>query len=520
MLILLLACRVPTPAGFDSKNLFNDDTSVLDTSAVQDTGIEAVDGESPFGCEPKAETQTVTEGEVVQLQFLCTGGATANTWEIVSAPAGAAIDAESGLVYWQTDLASGGEWEVVVRAVGAGNETGSGKVWVVDAWDHPENEPVNPLTYTEELGLPVLHIAVPANINRNTKVPTTVVFRGESFDIDIEYRGASSYYYPKQSYELDFPKDKEFSDKDQDFGNSRSIAVVTTFDDNAYFRQKMAYDVWNSLNPLRQQIESMFAVVYLDGIYHGLYALVSRVDGEWWEDNGFREDGNLYKSVDHAANFYAEYGGPKASIHQGWEKKEGLPEDDFSDLDELIGFVIDASDDEFDAQIGDRMALEDIYDWWALVVFIQGDDSGGKNAYLYNDPLAPKWHHAPWDFNYSFGQTWQTARVQPYANWDFTGWNGLFARLLSSETYREPMRERFAQHRAGMLQSAQLQALIDSYTERIDASARRDGAKWGGAYQTYEGWNWRDDWTTYDEEVAYIREWVDQRAVFVEEWDP
>lgn len=517
MLLLLLACRVPTPAGFDSKNLYNEDTSA---PAYGDTGIEDADGESPFGCEPQAEAKSVTEGEIVQLQFVCTGDATADSWEVLSAPDGAAIDAESGLLYWQTNLASAGEWQIVVRAIGAGDESGSGTVWVVDAWDHPENEPVNPLTYTEEYGLPVLHIAVPNDINRDTKVPTTVVFRGESFDVEIEYRGASSYYYPKLSYEIDFPKDHEFSDADQAFDNSRSVAIVTTFDDNAYFRQKMVYDLWNGMNPERQQLLSMFAVVYLDGEYQGLYEIVDRPDGEWWEDYGFREDGNIYKSVDHAANFYEEYGGPKSSVHQGWEKKGGLPEDDFSDLDELLSFVIEATDEDFDAEIAERMAVEDIFDWWALVIFVQGDDSAGKNAYLYNDPLDPKWHHAPWDFNYSFGQTWQTARVAPYSDFDFGSYNGLFARLLASDAHREPMRERFAQHRETVLDPVQLQALIDTYTERIDQSARRDWDKWGEQYRSYDGWNWRNDWTTYEEEVAYIRDWVDERAAFVERWDP
>ena len=38
------------------------------------------------------------------------------------------------------------------------------------------------------------------------------------------------------------------------------------------------------------------------------------------------------------------------------------------------------------------------------------DDSGGKNAYLYFDPVGGLIHHVPWDFNHSLGQTWQTER--------------------------------------------------------------------------------------------------------------
>lgn len=517
MLLLLVACRPATPEGFDSKNLFNEDTA---TAFQVDTGLEGVDDESYFGCEPAAEKVEVTEGEVASLRFGCAGSGVATTWALISGPEGAAINATSGEVTWTTDLASAGEWTVVVLAIGQGEETGSGEVFVVDAWNQPGNAPVNPATYPEEFGLPVLHITVPPGINKYTKVPTTIMYGGEQFDVEIEYRGAASSYYPKLSYEIDFPKDHEFEEPDQDFDNSRSIAVITTFDDNAYFRQKMCYDLWNLMGPDRQQLNSMFAVVYLDGVYEGLYTIVDRPDGEWWEDQGFREDGNLYKSVDHAANFYATYGGPKSSWHQGYEKKEGLPEDDFSDLDALVEFVVTSSDVDFDAQIGEMMELNDIYDWWALVIFTEADDSGGKNAYLYNDPESPKWHHAPWDFNHSLGQTWQTERESSQYDYDFTGANGLFLRLLESDRYREAMRERFAGHRATILTPDSTQALIDQYIELIDASARRDWEKWGEEYRNYDGWDWRTDWTTYDEEVQYVEIWLQQRWAFIEEWDP
>ena len=517
LLLWLAACRTSTPIDFDSKALFDEDTAL---AGYVDSGLESVDGESPFGCEPAANTVSVDEGQVAILQFACTGEATAESWEVISAPGNASINAQTGELTWQTDLASAGEWTIVVRAIGAGDESGSGTVWVIDAWDHPDNQPVNPLTYTEELGLPVLHIAVPADINRTTKVPTTIVYRGESFDVEVEYRGAASSYYPKLSYELDFPPDHEFSDDAQAFDKSRSIAVITTFDDNAYFRQKMVYDLWNAMNPGRQQLHAMFAVVYLDGVYEGVYTLVDRPDGEWWEDYGFREDGNLYKSVDHAANFYAKYNGDKSSWHQGYEKKEGLPEDDFADLDALVQFVATSPDENFEAGIEQMMSLDDIYDWWALVIFVEGDDSGGKNAYLYNDPLDPKWHHAPWDFNHSLGQTWQTERESAYYDWDFTSANGLFFRLLESPNYGEPMRARFRTHRDTVLAPTMLESMIDGYIDLIDASARRDWDKWQEEYRSYSGWSWRTDWTTYDEEVQYVRTWLDQRWEFVEEWDP
>jgi hypothetical protein len=53
--------------------------------------------------------------------------------------------------------------------------------------------------------------------------------------------------------------------------------------------------------------------------------------------------------------------------------------------------------------------------------------------------------------------------------------------------------------------------LIDGYVRELDASARRDEARWGKQYRNFERWADRTDFTTYPQEVDYIRQWVDQR---------
>ena len=70
-----------------------------------------------------------------------------------------------------------------------------------------------------------------------------------------------------------------------------------------------------------------FVVVYLDGEYHGLFTVIDRVDDEFIEEMGFDATGNLYKSVDHDANFALTNadGQPKLTLHDGWEKEEGEP---------------------------------------------------------------------------------------------------------------------------------------------------------------------------------------------------
>lgn len=486
-----------------------------------DTAPEEVGGSDDLGCQPAAGAVEVVEGATATLDFACTGRETAASWTLVSAPEGATLDAGTGRLTWATDLADAGTTTVTVAAaVGSGEELGEGTINVVDALGERGNEPVNPGTYHTEYGLPVFHIELPANINFDDSEPTTVTYRGEAFEVEIQYRGAASSYYPKKSFRVKFPPDHEFEDDEEDFPKRRGVVLTSTFDDNAYFRQVMCYDLWNQQDTSRQQIESMMVVVYLDGVYHGLYALTDHVSGEWWEDYGHDEEGSLYKSVDHSANFYATYGGSgKSSWHSGYEKKEGIP-NDYADIDALVQFVAEASDADFEAEVGSMIAMEEFYDWWALVVFTEADDSGGKNAYLYNDRANPLWHHAPWDFNHSLGQTWQTDREPATYDYDFTSANNLFRRLLDSRTYGSEMSARFREQRQTVFHPDNTQAMIDTYLARIDPSARRDWSVWADDYYSYGGWSWRTNWTDYDGEVAYVRQWLDDRWAFTEEWNP
>lgn len=513
LLFFALACRRDgvTPP---------DDTG-LPGGIPTDTEVEAPPGEMDFGCDPAAEPQSGLEGDTLSLDFACQGDVQAESWTLLAAPEGVQLDTTTGVATWATDLASAGEWRVSVAAHGEGTEYATGRFRVTDALGEPGNVGIDPANYTTEFGLPVFHLAVPEGTNANKMWPTTATYRGTAYPVEIQRRGATSSHYPKTSFRVDFPPDQEFEDEDEGFPKRRSICLTTTFDDNAYFRQLVVYDLWNAMDPTRQQVESMFVVLYLDAVYVGLYMLTDRINGEWWEDYGHFEDGNLYKSVDHSANFFPTFAGEeKTSLHSGWEKKSGVDEEDFSDLDALMTFVYDVDDDTFDRAIGGQVVVDEWFDWWALAYYTAAFDTVGKNAYLYNDPDAPGWRHAPWDFNHSLGQRYTTERELASNDWYVTGENGMFTRLRASAAYGSAMQQRFRDHRQGVLTPDYIDALIDGYTARIDASARRDWGVWGEQYRSYEKWSERTDFTDYDGEVAYVRQWVRDRHDYVESWDP
>ncbi|WP_437767939.1 CotH kinase family protein [Sorangium sp. So ce764] len=486
-------------------------------------GATAGGTSSPEGsrCEPSGGgPHWLLEGETVTFPVTCATGLALpdGAIEVGPLPDGATYDPVAREVTFSPGLDQAAVYEIEIR-VAQTSEVGRVKIGVADDWADPSNVPVvDPARYPEEYGLPVLFLSPTPEAKEYA--PATVVYRGRTYNAEAELRGESSLGYPKNSFTLKFPKEDKFNEPDEagGFTDRRKVVLITTFDDNSYVRQRLAYDLWNRLDPEHIQIKTYSAVVYLDGQYAGLYTVADHVDGYLMEDHGYSQDGNLYKAVSHDANFAltAHNGEPKETLHDGFEKKEGTPPEGepeaFADLEDLVSFVATSKEAVFAAEIGSRIDLRDYEDWWIFVTFIMADDSAGKNSYHYRDPVAGGvFRYAPWDFNASFGQTWQTERQPASDRVEYLGVNLLFQRLLEEPSIGDPLRARYGEVLRGALGDAEIQAIVDGYVARIDASARRDEARWGEAYRSYEGWSGRGDFTTYEEEIAYLKAWISER---------
>jgi spore coat protein CotH len=208
-------------------------------------------------------------------------------------------------------------------------------------------------------------------------------------------RGATSAGYPKQSYTLKFD-DEELGVEEWGHKTRGHMVLITTFDDASYLRQKLVYDLYRAMadhqGVQRLVPRTFFAVVYLNGVYQGLYVGCDRIDDELARHSGFADgEGNLYKAVSHDANLRltgAGRGGrsPKRSLHAGYDKAEGPP-GDFSDLDRLVAAIGGASDADIAAGragMPNGIDIAEFMDWYILVGYAAAGDSAGKNSYLYH----------------------------------------------------------------------------------------------------------------------------------------
>lgn len=514
--LLALAACAPDPIVLDSG------TPAQDSPAGDDTGVDSVPTVSASTCTITTLAGApafsgaqlyATEGDAISWQIACEESPDAEL--TLAAPPGSAVWSANALT-WTPGLADAARYDLVLVALIDGEQVPAiATLWVADAWNDPDNVEVDKLTYAEEFGVPVLNLEVPGNANYSYDVAADLYWQGHQFNVGMQYRGASSSYYPKHSFVLSFPPDDEFDAPG--WKKRRNLNITSTFDDNSYVRQKTCYDLWSALSETHPVFQTMMVVVYLNNQYEGLQVITDHIDGEWWEDNGGREDANLYKAVDHSANLDSRYGGArKSSLTSGYEKKAG--DDDWSDLEELVDYVANSDDATFLSEMDSRLSRDDFMNWWVFVRFVNGGDSGGKNSYLYHDPLdaAGLWRYTPWDFNHSLGQDWQTIRVSADYSEDFTSANRFFDRVFENEDLTAEMHSRMRVALDGPFAKETILAGLDADYAVIDAAARRDWEKWEPQYDDY--WGWRGPLEEYDGEVAYLRQWVADRWDYMDDF--
>ncbi|NRD65497.1 hypothetical protein HRD49_27475, partial [Corallococcus exiguus] len=62
-----------------------------------------------------------------------------------------------------------------------------------------------------------------------------------------------------------------------------------------------------------------------------------------------------------------------------------------------------------------------------------------------------------------------------------------------------------------------VQGLIATYAAEVDRAARKDETHWGEAYRHFPRWNQRTDLLGFEDEVKYLRDWVDAHWALLDE---
>lgn len=361
---------------------------------------------------------------------------------------------------------------------------------------------------------PVWRITAAGPIAADPKVACTVRLAADApaLAAQIKVRGSTSQIYDKKSFALKFerllaPFDLPAADE---------WILNAAFVDCSLMRHKLSYDLFRAMGgPGRPRIaaQSRFVEVELNGRYHGAYLLMQPVSGRMLDfppaGPTDRTPGVLYKAVDHAANF----GAPG---HAGFDAREPDPAKGqvWAPLDELNRFVSQSSDRDFldpTEGIGRRLDLGNALDFHLLVLLTSNVDGITKNYYLARpaataDEPRPRFRFVPWDYDATFGQSWDGSRLGA-KEWLS---NRLFDRLWADPATRAALHRRWRELRAGPFQTEAIAALIDENTRALGPASRRNEQRWK-----------KIDYAaprelTFEEDVRRMKAWVAERLAWLD----
>jgi spore coat protein H len=300
------------------------------------------------------------------------------------------------------------------------------------------------------LTLPVWHLVVEDsnlalltdNRDRDLEVPARLLAQDQCRAVRLELHGGLARTFEKKSFQVKLlggglPFDP-FAD---DLGGSQppslpleNLILKAQWVDPSLVRDALTHELVRAAGGLAPRVR--FVHLVLARRYHGLYALTEAVDGRFLDAAGLPPAGQLYKAVNHNANFQ-----PKEQALAGYEKKLGTEGSDGALETLLTALWACPSGDKtcFDTRVLPRLDLDSYFAYLAANALADNRDAFTKNYYLFSgDPRSPgPFFTVNWDADATFGLNWDGNLAKPPALGPWGRSTGLSSKLAALPVYRD-----------------------------------------------------------------------------------
>ncbi|MBQ7490222.1 MAG: CotH kinase family protein [Bacteroidales bacterium] len=349
--------------------------------------------------------------------------------------------------------------------------------------------------------LPQIDIVVEDEIPWESKIPCqfNYIIDNEKIkcDAEIKCRGGYSSRYNKHSFALKLQKPMDLCG----LPASDSWILNANYVDKTFMRHKLCYDLFRQMGAHNVAARCAYARVSLNTKPNGLYVVMQKLD-----ENTLGIDRNdtmavIFKDPP-LFNVVQPENGPEENNYYGqkWPKKK--KNDRTWQIEAFRDFLVNASDDEFAANLGSWIDIKNVIDWHLLLLLSEGGDGFLKNFYLYKTDSKTPYRIAVWDCDHSFGREGDGEK-----NWFERGveWERsiLFSRLMKTDFYRNALKNRWKELRDnGIFTIGNIYGMIDENDRQVRLGTAENFSIW-----PYDSPDYYDA-ATYEEEVALLKEFV------------
>lgn len=359
---------------------------------------------------------------------------------------------------------------------------------------------------------PSINIKKQSPVKWNQKEQCSIIYTFEDDEVEmpakIKYRGGLSSRYEKKSFSIELEKKYAFVNlpKDDDW------ILTSNYIDKTFMRHKINYDLYQEMNEEHISAESGYVNVMVNDTFCGLYLITEEINGKKVKLDKDDPQAMLFKDP---PIFYTDplvHPQDKDNYYQQkFPKKNKVDHTPY--IESFRSFLFDASDEEFDARIGDWIDLGNVIDWHLLLLYSYNGDGVMKNFYLYKRDSYTPFQIAIWDSDHSFGRDGDgelNMMDRPF-KWKRSI---LFNRLMNSEgfNYRARLADRWTQLRtSGIFSYKNMQRKINTIDAVISSQVSKNFEKWPVDSK------WYYDDKDYKAEKAIILEFVKLRLEVLDE---
>ncbi|PYZ95869.1 hypothetical protein CR205_15925 [Alteribacter lacisalsi] len=317
------------------------------------------------------------------------------------------------------------------------------------------------------------------------RIDGTVSFEdpeAEAQEVAFRYRGNSSRYAPKKSFNIRFEEDQPFL-----FDHDR-MNLNAVWTDPTIMRDRLSMEMFSELGQPAPSVEYFHLVI--NDVYEGLYFHVDRIDHNFIErqglDAGSEPEGTLIRDelrdnddleVESVFGFDIEsVENPEEFLENNFNYR-GDP--DWSRLYDLIVWLNESEPGEtFTEEFDERFDRENFTDWLAVHILVGDMDAYGDDYWLYHEESSDQWHVIPWDKDLSFGSHTRSGfgvanhffsyevDLYPRGRWN----NELIDLFYDTDELRDELYDRLLELMDETFTIDYFEAKIDDYYEWIERS--------------------------------------------------
>lgn len=230
----------------------------------------------------------------------------------------------------------------------------------------------------------------------------TVIDGDQQLTGRIKTSGSASRSFEKRSFTIKLDKGLKWH------GQSR-ISLNGMGSDLTLMRNRMVWDIYHAIDVVGPQ--TAYQRVFLNGKPQGIYLQVEWIEGKMFERSGLGGDGDLYHPQD--AHFCGDLDKKaRYDIDDCWYKFSP-PFDDYSSLTDLVNGIDTTPISEFDKFMDKHFDVDSVINWLAMNVLVANGDTYNKNYFLYRSKKTGKWSVVPWDYDLTFGRTFDAYLYYP-----------------------------------------------------------------------------------------------------------